>query len=200
MVFLATPHFNTMDLIMDITNYTKEAVTQLWKSFHGSFSGFTNGDVFNGSKWNIQPKTLSTTIAVNPDHYEQLIYELCAKYGTPRTKGKHGSIYRCMMADAEHILQQVTITCYSSTSTISVQGTPHHEWVEIVLSEIEHKLSSEDSSFISSHHMPSSTSTPTQHSRIPNFDLELNEPHLTSTPRAPTPCKSPAKSSISIPN
>ena len=155
-------------------------ITQLWNSFNGSFDGFSNGDIFNGAMWNIFPKSLSTTILVNPDIYDQVIYEICGRYGDREFKGKNGVIYRCLMAQGQDI-QKVAITCYPSTATLSIQGGAHQQWVEDILPEIENKISAEESlplpcasstpvhqSSSTSHHTPHSTDTD-----LPNFDLRV---------------------------
>ena len=100
-------------------------------NFNLSFAGFSTEDIFGDSKWRIEPKSLSTTISVNPIHYDSLISELTNLYGEPENKGKqHGRIFRCSELS-------VTITCYNSTNTISVQGTLHNTWVELNLQEID---------------------------------------------------------------
>jgi lysophospholipase L1-like esterase len=126
---------------MNFTSITKGAVSHLWQSFHDTFNGFTNVDIFDHSLWKVEPKTLSTTIAVNPDIFDQLTYELCARYGSPEDKGRYGCIYRCVMPG--ELSQHVTVTCYASTSTLSVQGSQHQTWVDIVLSEIGDKFTTE---------------------------------------------------------
>ena len=129
----------------EIGKCNPRAMSQLWKSINETFNGFSNGDIFNGSLWKIQPKSRSTTIAVNPDiyMYDQLNQELCGMYGVPERKGKNGMIYRCMMSNGhdDDLLQQVAITCYQSTSTLSIQGGAHQKWVEDILPEIETGLS-----------------------------------------------------------
>ena len=174
---------------MNSTSIIKGAVTHLWQSFHDTFNGFSNIEIFDNSLWKIIPKTYSTTIAVNPDIFDQLMYELSARYSTPEDKGRYGLIYRCVMP--EEPLHHVTVTCYSSTNTVSVQGSLHKTWVETVLTDIGEKITDEDKSFVSSHssHLGPVTSTPSarqpsssndsNHS-LPNFDLnpDLSEPSV----------------------
>ena len=172
-----------MDLSMD---YAKGAMSQLWKSINETFNGFSNGDIFNGSLWKIQPKSRSTTIAVNPDIYDQLNQELSGMYGVPERKGKNGMIYRCMMSNGhdDDPLQQVAITCYQSTSTLSIQGGAHQKWVEDILPEIENKLSLSAEESLP---LPRASSTPLHPlhpspSQSTTAEESLSLPHASSTP------------------
>ncbi len=58
-----------------------------------SFHGFTIAEIYADSLFIIQPKSMSTTVSVNPDIYDNLIQELDTRYGLPEDKGHHGHIY-----------------------------------------------------------------------------------------------------------
>ena len=105
-----------------------------------SFHGFTNADIFADFLFIIQPKSLSTTMAVNPEIYDGFIQELDNRYGAPENKGHHGHIYRAMVANEENIMERLTITCYSSTQNLSVQGSLHYIWISRDLYDIEEKF------------------------------------------------------------
>ena len=171
-----------MDLTMGTMNF-------LFTSLNETFNGFTNSAIFD-SMWEILPRISSTTVAINPDIYDQLMYELCTRYGNPDDRGKYGHIYRCLLPDNDNSEQsQVTITCYASTCNISVQGKLHQLWVDHVLSEIKQNITSEDI------HLPI-TSTPSPAHQLsdslPCFDLNAS---IDSTgPMDTTPLSPPAPS------
>ncbi len=121
-------------------NTTKGVATHLWDSFNETFNGFTNKEIYTNSLWKIEPKSQSTTIAINPDIFDELNYQLCSRYGEPQDNAKHGLIYRTILPNS---LQNVIITCYASTCTISVQGMGHSAWVEKVLPELGECISSD---------------------------------------------------------
>ncbi len=149
------------------------AVSFLLNSLHQTFSGFTNASIYENAMWKIMPKLKSTTVAINPEIYEQLMYELCARYGRPDDRGSKGQIYRCHMPNGD-TFSTITITCYESTHNISVQGLLHEHWIDNVLSEIKLKLTT-DESLNSSICVQPATSTPFPYhhhaSSIPCFDL-----------------------------
>ncbi len=165
-----------MAVTIGLANRTIGAVSHLWSSFsesighHLSFNGF-HDEIYVNGLWTIKPKTLSTTVAVEQDIYDQLIYEFHGRYGSPEDKGSHGCIFRDMIEDNDGIQRTVTITCYASTSTLSVQGSLHKAWIDNILSDIGVKLTCENVANISScsdhlsfssdisHHSPAS-STP----------------------------------------
>ena len=168
-------------LTMNSTSVTISEITQADKDTF--FDGFSNIEIFDDSMWIIKPKTYSTTIEINPDIFDQLIYELTARYGTPEDKGRYGLIYRCMLP--EHTLQHVTVTCYGSTNVVSIQGSLHRTWVNAVLADIGKKITDEDKSFVSSQssHPCPVTSTPSErqssssydsNDSLPNFDLNTD--------------------------
>ena len=116
------------------------------------------------------------------------MYELCARYGSPDDRGKYGNIYRCLLPDNQNSEQsQVTITCYSSTCNISVQGKLHQLWVDHVLPEIKQNIASENiNQPITSTPSPSHQQTDS----LPCFDLNAS---IDSTgPMDTTPLSPPA--------
>ncbi len=125
-----------------------------------SFHGFTNTDIFADSIFIIQPKSLSTTVAVNPEIYDCFIQELDNRYGAPEDKGRHGHIYRAMVANDENIMERVTITCYSSTHNLSIQGSLHYIWTSRDLYDIERHIRKLNLSLTPSQHPTMCTSTP----------------------------------------
>ena len=75
------------------------------------------------------------------DAYDKLSQELSELYGPPCDKGiKNGSIYKCLMNTHDGSLSHVTITCYPTTTTLSIQGNLHDVWVESTLQAIGLKL------------------------------------------------------------
>lgn len=98
-----------------------------------SFAGFTNGEIFCRANWHIKPKTSSTTISVARNCINDVLYHIELIHGAPVDKGTKGLMFRSSAPSA-------TITVYTSTSTISVQGCQHSEWVDTVLPEIELKM------------------------------------------------------------
>lgn len=111
-----------------------------------SFPGFSTTDIFDDSPWIIQPKSKSTTIAVNPNMYDCLIREFNSRYGPPEDRGKqHGHIYRCWLStddEEAEVMDRVSITCYISTHTLSIQGRLHYKWTSTQLHEIGEKMNS----------------------------------------------------------
>ena len=99
-----------------------------------SFAGFTTSDIFDDSMWIIQPKSKSTTISVIPIIYDELMKEFSSRYGPPQDKGtQHGHIYRCWISTDEGTKERITITCYLSTHTLSIQGSQHCKWTSTEL-------------------------------------------------------------------
>ena len=101
-----------------------------------SFNGFSNGEIFCGSKWQIVPRTYSTTIFLDRDYIHEVLYHIRAMYGPPQDKGKKGLIFRASNPTA-------TITVYTSTAVINVQGTNHTDWIESILPEIDQAIDDE---------------------------------------------------------
>ena len=111
-------------------NNNKRTMSHLWTSFTGSlgnlnFNGFAHGEIYIHDFWTIKPKMYSTTVAVEQDIYDQLMYELHGRYDAPEDKGHHGLIFRDTMTLPDGNTGLATITCYSSTCTLSVQGSCH---------------------------------------------------------------------------
>ena len=121
---------------MEVNNGTIDSSTDM---VDFSFHGFSTSDIFADSLFIIQPRSLSTTISVNPNIYDCLTQILNKKYGLPEDKGKHGHIYRCFIND-DDVMQRVSITCYSSTHTLSVQGKLHYIWSSTHLHQIEDEI------------------------------------------------------------
>ena len=112
-----------------------------WSTLHSlmnfSFAGFTNDEIY-GHKWRIIPRTMSTNISVDPEYIDEILYHVGAMYGPPLNKGKCGCIFKSSDPMA-------TITIYTTTSVISVQGSQHQAWVDSVLPEINARIDSESS-------------------------------------------------------
>ncbi len=147
--------------------------TKLWTSLSDSilsFNGFNSEEIYVNDLWKICPRMYSTTVVVESDIFDQLMYELHGRYGTPEDKGNHGLIFRTQLSTDDTTTGTVTITCYPSTCTLSIQGTLHSCWVDTVLIEIGVKLRNENAAEsdpdqsslcdISATCMPTSTSTP----------------------------------------
>lgn len=134
--------------------------------------------------WKIDTKSKSTTIAVNPDIFDYLNYELCERYGKPQNNKKHGLIYRHVIPDT---LQQVAITCYSSTNTVSVQGAGHSTWVDSVLADIGMKLSDNDTPITST---PVRRNSQANSSSSVNFSLNFDDFPPLPCPSTPHICTS----------
>ena len=154
---------------------TMAAPTQLDTSCcnDSEFIGFSQDDIFDGDICKIIPKTISTTVYIKPCAYDNINNELKARYGQPENKGKHGHIFRGSILE-DSILAFVTITSYSSTCTLSIQGRGHSTWVYNVLKDIVKRISSkpEDSTVDFSLDFevdfpPLSQSTPQQSQSIP---------------------------------
>ena len=78
-----------------------------------------------------------------PNKFDSFTNELDLRYGSPESKGKqHGNIYRCKITTSEEHFETVTVTCYPTTSTVSIQGRYHWMWTETTLKDIGDKLSS----------------------------------------------------------
>ncbi|XP_072018367.1 uncharacterized protein [Amphiura filiformis] len=159
------------------------AVNFLLNSLHQTFSGFTNSVIYENAMWKIIPKLKSTTIAINPEVYDQLMYELYARYGSPDDRGTKGHIYRCNMPNDSNF-STITITCYANTHNISVQGHLHEQWVENVLPEIQLSLATEhaEDSFIHNSSVCVQPTTSTPHSQctaatssMPCFELTFDQ-------------------------
>ena len=88
--------------------------------------------------WTIMPRLRSTTVAINSEICDQLMDEFCAWYGPSDDRGTTGQFYRCHMKTGA----TVTNTCYATTHNISVQELLHDLWIENVLREIQHKITS----------------------------------------------------------
>jgi len=159
-----------------------ELISHVWNSLSTSLidyslSGIDKHEVDESSLWQIKPNSRSTTINVNPHKFDNVTSELTKLYGLPISRGKHGQIYKCNMTHDDGIPAVVTITSYSSTSVLHVQGCLHEIWVDTTLGAIEQKLSSQnDSETLDQSHdvdvsfdtdsslcpPPTSTSTPMQ--------------------------------------
>lgn len=132
---------------------TKSA-ERVWNSLQNSFSsfnGFSNAldessssDNIISSLYNIKTNKKSTTVYINPDRFTDVTAELTARYGSPTPKGNNGEIYKCNMSfdDSEPVI--VTITSYSTTAVLHVQGALHGLWVEFTLHQIQQRLSHQD--------------------------------------------------------
>ncbi len=59
-----------------------------------TFAGFSSGQIDYGSKWQIIPRLYSTTISVDPDFINEVLYHMNAMYGPPQDKGSRGLIFR----------------------------------------------------------------------------------------------------------
>lgn len=141
-----------------------------------SFAGFTNREIYCTSIWQIIPKSCSTTISVNPDCIMEVLYHISAMYGSPDDRGVKGLIFRSMDPSA-------TVTLWTSTATISVQGTHHAEWVESILPEIELRMDPPK---------PAEPQSPTCNS---SFDSDCDD---TEIPIHPFPFTSTPRTSICI--
>ena len=124
-----------------MTSSFNRTIGSAWSTLHSfmnfSFAGFTNEEIY-GPKWRIIPRTFSTTISVDPEYIHEILYHVGAMYGPPLNRGKCGRIFKSSNPMA-------TITIYTSTSVISVQGSQHKAWVESVLPEIDARIDSESS-------------------------------------------------------
>ena len=167
---------------MDLSHSSMGVPTHLWKSFNGSFNGFTDQEIYS-NLWEIEHHSLSTTVRVKPEIFDHLTNELLSRYGPPQNHRRNGQIFRTVMPD---ILKQVTITCYPTTNVLSVQGAPHLAWVDSVLTEIGHILVELETE-------PNTTSatcatTPEPTSSVVNFSLnyDVNFPPLPTQSLPPT--------------
>jgi len=166
------------------SNWSKVAMSaqKVWNRLQYSFSMSYNEtqDESDNTKWKIKPKKKSTTISVNPDIFDNITSELKLLYGEPVDKGQFGCIYRCTDFDDT----TVTITCYESTSTISVQGTLHVSWVDSVLHDIGLKLDSRSPPQISTSSTPASdihTQPNLTLSPLPQFELSMPSASILDT-------------------
>ena len=130
-------------------NFCLGASSVLWNSFNdtdsvmNSFNGFKSSEIYDNSLWTILPRKSSTTVSVNPNKFDSFTNELDLRYGSPESKGKQrGNIYRCKITTSEEHFETVTVTCYPTTSTVSIQGSYHWMWTETTLKDIGDKLSS----------------------------------------------------------
>ena len=130
-----------------------------------SFAGFTNGEIYSSSKWQIIPRTYSTTISVDPECINEVLYHIGALHGPPDNRGTKGLIFRS-------VIPKATITVYLTTATISVQGSQHSEWIVSLLPEIDQRM---DFPMLSANSQPASDSD--------NVDTSLPIPISSSTPR-----------------
>ena len=155
---------------MDL-NFTIGTLSELLTSYHNSmenlsFSGFSANEIFATSPWTIKPMKKSTTLLVNPDIFKDFTYVLEQRYGQPENKGlQHGG-------------DVVTITCYETTHTVSVQGSGHSLWIS-ALKSIKEQLAQ-----ITAEHVDQSPD-PSPLDLLSLDSLPLN--FATSTPKAPQP-------------
>ena len=126
------------------------------------------------------PKLRSTTVAINPEIYDQLIDEFCARYGPADDRGTKGQIFRCHMETGE----TVTITCYASTHNMSVQGLLQELWMDNIWPEIKHKLATpSNNNQNASICIQPTTSTPQRNfTSLPCFDLNVSTSLITDCP------------------
>lgn len=157
------------------------AMNKLWESFsmvNFSFPGFSNLDIFNDTLWKIQQKSSSYTVSVNPTCYDKLMNELEHRYGVAE-EIPHGIIFRCMHDDGV-TTDKVSIRCFPSTTTLSIQGKHYEHWTDTVLKEIGDALKD---------------ALPVLFSDSNEADVSIPFP-LTSTPRASI-CLPTAMSAVS---
>ena len=168
---------------MDV-NFTIGTLSELLTSYHNSmenlsFSGFSANEIFATSPWTIKPMKKSTTLLVNPDIFKDFTYVLEQRYGQPENKGlQHGLIYRARGTDDDTEGDVVTITCYETTHTVSVQGSGHSLWIS-GLKSIKEQLAQ-----ITTQHVDQSPeSSPLDLLSLDSLPLNF----ATSTPKAPQP-------------
>lgn len=172
---------------MELANTTMATGPHLWQSHHGTFNGLSNSEIY-ATIWQITNSTSSTTLAINPDYYDEVTSELSAMYGNPVNKGKYGHLYRCIVLDGDHNSPtQVTITCYASTFKIHVQGCLHRAWVDNILPDIGHKLQQQ-------------ITDDDESLGIINFSLNYDQdfPSLASTPMSTPPSTLPPSQSLKL--
>ena len=168
---------------MDV-NFTIGTLSELLTSYHNSMenlsiSGFSANEIFATSPWTIKPMKKSTTLLVNPDIFKDFTYVLEQRYGQPENKGiQHGLIYRARGTDDDTEGNVVTITCYETTHTVSVQGSGHSLWISD-LKSIKEQLAQ-----ITTQHVDQSPD-PSPLDLLSLDSLPLN--FATSTPKAPQP-------------
>ena len=54
-----------------------------YSSLSMSFAGFTYGEIHSGAKWQVIPKSMSTTISVDTDFIHEVLYHIRAIHGPP---------------------------------------------------------------------------------------------------------------------
>ena len=166
-----------------------------YSSLSMSFAGFTYGEIHSGAKWQVIPKSKSTTIAIDKDLVHEVLYHIRAIHGPPEDKGSKGLIFRSLIPIA-------TVTVYVSTAIISVQGSDHVDWVKSILPQIDRRIDDDnglvDDNFSNHSYVESDsdssislfpiTSTP-RNSIIPDptevSDSVFTSPQLTPTPDIP---------------
>ena len=166
---------------MGLTSRTMD-MTSSSEMVNFSFAGFTTSDIFDDSMWIIQPKSKSTTISVNPAIYDELMKEFNSRYGPPQDKGiQHGHIYRCWISTEEDTKERITITCYLSTHTLSIQGSQHYKWTSTELvQDIGEKLT------LNSSHSVASPLTSTPMISSPQLQANVSTQSLNLTPHIVT--------------
>ena len=126
---MATSLNRTIDTCSQVPTYSDSHL-----SLHNlSFAGFTYSEIHSGKKWQVIPRTMSTTISVDKEYIHEVLYHIRAMHGPSSDRGKKGLIFKSLVPSA-------TITVYLSTATISVQGSQHIEWVDTILPEIQDRI------------------------------------------------------------
>ena len=171
---------------MELMNTTIVAISHAWTSLSTSlldrysFSGFNNDEIFGSSMWQIKPNSRSTTVYVNPENFAEVTSELTTLYGNPTSKGKNGQIFKCNMTHDDGVPTIVTITSYSTTAVLHVQGCLHEVWVDTLLDAIEQKVKHK---LQINEHQP--LNQPCEHELSVSFDAaqpSSSPPPLASTP------------------
>ena len=171
---------------MELMNTTIGAISHAWTSLSTSlldrysFSGFSNDEIFGSSMWQIKQNSLSTTVYVNPVYFVEVTSELTTLYGTPTSKGKNGQIFKCNMTHDDGVPAIVTITSYSTTAVLHVQGCLHKVWVDTLLDTIEQKVKHKRQI-----NEPQPLDQPSEHELTVSFDTA--QPSCTPPPLASTP-------------
>ena len=143
------------------------------QNFNFSFSGFLSEEIYEHDKWTIKPRKMSTTILVKPEHFDAILCELTTLYDTPDNRGlKHGLIYKCPKL-------KVTLTCYPTTKTISVQGSLHSHWIDTVLQDISQALHQDAIS-------PTPSPAQTDDEDLSEDEMDICPAPMTSTPFKPS--------------
>lgn len=124
-----------MTLNKSINSAGSTPATSMTKQGNLTFAGSenVNGATIYGSKWQVIPRTFSTTISVDQEYIDEVLYHIRAISGPPQDNGSKGLIFR----DSE---PAATVTVYISTGTINVQGVNHQQWIETVLPKIESRI------------------------------------------------------------